>query len=263
MEILGYFLAIIMGITLGLLGGGGSILTVPILVYVLRIDPVLATAYSLFVVGASSVVGAVRKGKQGEVEWKTGLLFALPALIAVFFTRYTLVPWLPEEWFTIGDLVITKSIGIMVFFALVMLGAAYSMIRDGLKPEAGQSGSPNIPMILLEGLVVGVVTGLVGAGGGFLIVPALVLLVGMPMKKAVGTSLVIIAIKSLVGFLGDLSSGRAMDWEMLLLFTAFSIAGMFIGIYLSRFVGASQLKKGFGWFVLVMGVVIMLTEFLA
>ncbi|MDR9375072.1 MAG: sulfite exporter TauE/SafE family protein [Schleiferiaceae bacterium] len=263
MEILGYLLAIVMGITLGLLGGGGSILTVPILVYVLRLDPVLATAYSLFVVGTTSVVGGLRKSRQGEVEWKTGLLFALPALIAVFFTRYTLVPWLPETWFTIGGFVFTKSIGIMVFFAIVMLAAAYSMIRGGIAPEKDSAKGPNIPMILLEGGVVGVVTGLVGAGGGFLIVPALVLLVGMPMKKAVGTSLIIIAIKSLIGFLGDLGSGRAIDWPVLLLFTAFSIIGMFIGSYLVRFVSPQQLKKGFGWFVLLMGIVIMLTEFLA
>lgn len=260
MEILGYVLAIVMGFTLGLLGGGGSILTVPILVYVLAIDPILATAYSLFVVGTTSVVGAARKSMEGLVDWKTGLIFAVPSLIAVFFTRYTLVPAIPDELFTIGGFLFTKQIAIMVFFAIVMLLAAYSMIK-GRKEQSEEHKKPlNIPMVLLEGLIVGIVTGLVGAGGGFLIVPALVLLVGLRMKVAVGTSLIIIAIKSLIGFLGDLGSGQAIDWNFLLIFTAFSAVGMFLGIYATKFVKPEALKKGFGWFVLAMGIFILLKE---
>lgn len=259
MEILGYVLAIVMGFTLGLLGGGGSILTVPILVYVLAIEPVLATAYSLFVVGSTAVIGAIRKSKEGLVDWRTGLIFAGPSLIAVFFTRYTLVPAIPETLFTLGDFSFTKQIAIMVFFALVMLLAAYSMIRGRKESEADKKDL-NIPLVLAEGLLVGLVTGLVGAGGGFLIVPALVLLVGLEMKIAVGTSLIIIAIKSLMGFLGDLGSGQEIDWNFLLLFSAFSIVGMFLGIYATQFVKPKALKKGFGWFVLVMGIFILLKE---
>ncbi len=260
MEILGYALAIVMGFTLGLLGGGGSILTVPILVYVLAIEPVLATAYSLFVVGSTSVVGAIKKSREGLVDWKTGLIFAVPSLIAVFFTRYTLVPAIPEDLFRLGDFLFTKQVGIMVFFAIVMLLAAYSMIKGRKEKEDTEKKELNIALVGLEGLIVGVVTGLVGAGGGFLIVPALVLLVGLRMKVAVGTSLIIIAIKSLIGFLGDLGSGQAIDWSFLSIFTAFSIVGMFLGIYTTKFVKPAALKKGFGWFVLAMGIFILLKE---
>lgn len=260
MEILGYILSIIMGFTLGLLGGGGSILTVPILVYVLAVDPVLATAYSLFVVGSTSVIGGWRKHMQGLVEWKTGLVFAAPSLVAVFLTRYYLVPAIPEEIFTIGNFIFTKSIAIMTFFGIVMLFASLSMIRENKNGKNTEERPFNFPIIILEGLVVGTVTGLVGAGGGFLIVPALVLLVGLPIKKAVGTSLIIIAIKSLIGFLGDIGSGQEIEWGFLGLFTAFSAIGMFLGIYATKFISADGLKKAFGWFVLVMGLFIIYKE---
>lgn len=260
MEILGFILSIVMGFTLGLLGGGGSILTVPILVYVLAVDPVLATAYSLFVVGATSVIGGWRKHMEGLVEWKTGLVFAAPSLVAVFLTRYYLVPAIPEEIFTVGDFIFTKNVAIMTFFGIVMLLASFSMIRGNKNGKETEERPFNFPIIILEGLVVGTVTGLVGAGGGFLIVPALVLLVGLPIKKAVGTSLVIIAIKSLIGFLGDVGSGQEIAWGFLGLFTAFSAVGMFLGIYATKFISADGLKKAFGWFVLVMGVFIIYKE---
>lgn len=267
MELLGFALAIVMGFTLGLLGGGGSILTVPILVYVMSIEPVLATAYSLFVVGAAASIGGIRKYFEGHVVLKTGILFAIPSLIAVFLTRYKLVPMIPDEIFTMGSFTMTKNIAMMVFFAIVMLLAAFSMMRnkgdsDGSEKSSDQAKGINIPLIILEGLVVGVVTGLVGAGGGFLIVPALVLLVNMPIKQAVGTSLVIIALKSLIGFTGDIGSGAAIDWPFLLLFTGFSVIGIFIGIFSTRFFSPLSLKKSFGWFILVMGVAIMSKEIL-
>lgn len=263
MEIIGYALAVVMGFTLGLLGGGGSILTVPILVYVLAVDPVLATAYSLFVVGSTAVVGAARKHVEDLVDWKTALIFAVPSLLAVFLTRYYLVPAIPAVVFTSGGFVLTKGIAIMIFFGIVMLLASYSMIRKPKHKDAAPKKPMNIPLVLAEGFVVGIVTGLVGAGGGFLIVPALVLLVGLPIKKAVGTSLVIIAIKSLIGFLGDIGSGREMEWHLLLYFTAFSVVGMFLGIYATRFISPKNLKRGFGWFVLVMGIFIILREIYA
>ncbi len=262
MEILGFVLAVVMGFTLGLLGGGGSILTVPILVYVLQVEPVLGTAYSLFVVGSTAVIGGWRKHTEGLVDWKTGLVFAVPSLVAVFLTRYYLIPAIPATLFHIGDYALTKDTGILIFFGIIMLLASYSMIRDRKDTPDSARKAFNYPLILLEGLLVGTITGLVGAGGGFLIVPALVLLVGLPIKKAIGTSLVIIAIKSLIGFLGDIGSGQAIDWGFLLSFTAFSIAGMFLGIYATRFVDATKLKKAFGWFVLAMAVVIIGTELL-
>jgi uncharacterized membrane protein YfcA len=228
------------------------------------VDPVLATAYSLFVVGSTSLVGAGTYMKKGLVNYKTALVFAIPSFIAVFLTRKFLVPALPDPLFTVGEAIITKNIGIMVFFALIMLAASFSMIRGKKGGDAAEEEEVkfNFPMIALEGSVVGVITGIVGAGGGFLIIPALVILAKLPMKMAVGTSLLIIAAKSLIGFLGDLSS-QTIDWQMLLIFTSLSIVGIFIGSALSKKINEKILKTGFGWFVLVMGIYIITKELLA
>ncbi len=260
-QLLGYTGALIIGIVLGLIGGGGSILTVPILVYLLYINPVTATAYSLFVVGVTSLVGAFNNLKKGLVDVKTALVFAAPALVAVYLTRKYLIPALPEQLFEIAGFLVTKNIAIMVFFALIMFLAAISMIRER-KNNKEKPSTPqyNYPLILVEGLLVGVLTGLVGAGGGFLIIPALVLLAKLPMKKAVATSLLIIAIKSLIGFIGDVEN-LEINWTFLLLFTGFSILGIFFGMYLSNFIEGKKLKKSFGWFVLIMAVYILYKEF--
>src|SRR5690606_25328922 len=243
-----------------LMGGGGSILTVPILVYVLAIDPVLATAYSLFVVGTSALIGGWRKHVKGLVDWKTVFVFAMPSLIAVFLTRYYIVPAIPQVLYTSASYTLTKDIAIMMFFAMVMLLASFSMIRGNGKGKAGELRPFNLPIIITQALSLGLIAGLVGAGGGFLIVPALVLLVGLPIKKAIGTSLIIIAINSLIGFMGDIGSGQNIQWGFILLFTAFSTTGLLIGNYATRLVDASKLKKSFGYFVLAMGILIILTE---
>jgi len=234
------------------------------MVYILDIDPVLATAYSLFVVGSTSLVGAGTYMKKGLVNYKTALVFAVPSFIAVFLTRKFLVPALPDPLFSIGEAMITKNIGIMVFFALIMLAASYSMIFAKKCVDCDEDDPVvfNFPMIALEGSVVGVITGIVGAGGGFLIIPALVLLAKLPMKMAVGTSLLIIAAKSLIGFLGDLST-QTIDWQLLLIFTGLSIIGIFIGSALSKKINEKVLKTGFGWFVLIMGIYIITKELLA
>lgn len=261
-ETLGYIAAVIIGICLGLIGGGGSILTVPVLVYLLSISPVTATAYSLFVVGFSALVGALSYMKKGLVSYKAAVVFAIPALIAVFLTRKFLIPSIPEELFEIGKFTVSKDLGIMVFFALVMLVSSYSMIRNGNKvnPKRDDTSlSFSIILIVLEGATVGVVTGIVGAGGGFLIVPALVLLTKLPMKLAVGTSLLIIAAKSLIGFMGDVSE-RAIDWKFLLIFTGLAVIGIFMGSYFNRFISNIKLKKAFGWFVIVMAIYILIKE---
>ena len=262
--IIGFAAAIVIGISLGLIGGGGSILTVPVLVYILNIDPVLATAYSLFVVGSTSLVGAGTYMKKGLVNYKTALVFAVPSFIAVFLTRKFLVPALPDPLFSIAEAMITKNIGIMVFFALIMLAASYSMIsaKKCVDCDDDEPVAFNFPMIALEGSVVGLITGIVGAGGGFLIIPALVLLDKLAMKMAVGTSLLIIAAKSLIGFLGDLST-QTIDWQLLLIFTSLSIVGIFIGSALSKKINEEILKRGFGWFVLAMGIYIITKELLA
>lgn len=260
-QIIGYALAIIVGISLGLIGSGGSILTVPILVYVMAVNPVLATAYSLFIVGSTALVGGIQNALLKKVDFKTVLIFGIPSIVAVYLTRAYLVPMIPETITQVGDFAITKSIALMLLFAVVMIMASISMIRPSKNVATEeQLMQYNYPMILLEGTLVGVLTGLVGAGGGFLIIPALVLLAKMPMKLAVGTSLFIIAAKSLIGFTGDIQTTPNLDWTLLLTFTAFSVLGIFIGIALAKKIDGSKLKTAFGWFVLIMGIYIIIKE---
>lgn len=259
-ETLGYFSALVIGVVLGLIGGGGSILTVPVLVYLLGINPVTATAYSLFVVGSSSLVGAIKNMQKKRVAYRTAIVFSIPAFIAVYLTRKFLVPAIPNYIVTIGGVDITRDIAIMLFFSFIMILASVSMIREKRgKPVKTEKVRYNYPLIIIEGGIVGVLTGIVGAGGGFLIIPALVLLAELPMKKAVATSLLIIAIKSLIGFLGDVQN-LEIDWNFLIIFTLISVVGIFLGVYLNRSVDGKKLKKSFGWFLLLMGVYIVWKE---
>jgi uncharacterized protein len=261
MEIFGYIASIFIGIALGLIGGGGSILTVPVLVYLFAVDAVAATAYSLFIVGATSAVGTISYFKNGLVDHKTAIIFGIPSIASVFLTRAYVVPLLPEEIITIGSFIITKSILLMLIFAFLMIAASYSMIKKDKKDihDIRFKQKFNYPLILLEGTVVGFLTGLVGAGGGFLIIPALVILTRLPMKKAVGTSLVIIAAKSLIGFFGE-SEATLINWYLILTVTAFAIVGIFIGALLAKKIDGAKLKPAFGWFVLVMGIYILIKE---
>jgi uncharacterized membrane protein YfcA len=259
-QILGYIGALVVGLVLGLIGGGGSILTVPILVYLIGLNPVTATAYSLFVVGTTSLFGAFQNYRNKMVDLRTAIVFSIPAFIAVYLTRRYLVPAIPDSLFTIFDFEITKNIFIMIFFAIIMLLASISMIKTKKKDNSvGQEIKYNIPLIIVEGVIVGVLTGIVGAGGGFLIIPALVLLAKLPMKLAVGTSLVIISAKSLIGFLGDVQN-LAIDWTFLIIFTLLSIIGILIGVYATKFISGEKLKKGFGLFTLLMAVYIIYKE---
>ena len=259
-DLLGYLGALVIGIVLGLIGGGGSILTVPVLVYLLSVNPVTATAYSLFVVGTSSLVGSFRNMQKRRIDYRTAIVFSIPAFIAVYITRKFIVPAIPDLIFSIGDFQVTKNVGIMLFFAFIMILASVSMILERKeKILTEEKPKYNYPLILLEGFAVGIMTGIVGAGGGFLIIPALVILAKLPMKRAVATSLVIIAIKSLIGFIGDVQN-LEINWTFLLIFTSISVAGIFLGIYLNRFIDGKKLKKAFGWFVLMMGIYIFWKE---
>lgn len=262
LDLLGYIGALFIGVVLGLIGGGGSILTVPVFVYLLSINPVTATAYSLFVVGASSLVGAANNMKMNLVDFRTATVFSIPAFLAVYSTRKYLVPSIPDHLFNFWGMEVTKDIGIMLFFAIIMVVASISMIKNNGNEELQETKVKyNYPLIIIEGIVVGVLTGIVGAGGGFLIIPALVLLAKLPMKKAVATSLLIIAVKSLIGFIGDVEN-MEIDWVFLMIFTGLSILGIFLGGYLNKFIDGEKLKKGFGWFVLVMGLYIIGKELL-
>jgi len=258
MEVIGYLAAICIGLILGLLGGGGSILSIPILVYIFHIDAITASAYSLFIVGITSLVGAIPKYKEHLVNIRTGLLFGLPSIISIFATRKWIVPAIPDVVFYTDAIIITKRILVLGLFALLMILASISMIRDKKEMQNDDARFRTF-WVIVEGILIGFLTGLVGAGGGFLIIPALVLLTGLPFKTAVGTSLFIIAINSLIGFMGDVLN-NSIDWNFLLLISALAVVGILIGNNLSKKISALKLRKSFGWFVLLMGVWILIRE---
>ncbi|OBX21636.1 hypothetical protein LX77_01732 [Gelidibacter algens] len=263
-EVFGYISALVIGISLGIIGGGGSILAVPVLAYLFSIDEKAATAYSLFIVGSSALVGGLQQHFKGYVDWKTSIVFGIPAIIGVTLVRYFLIPILPNILFTVGDFEFSRRMGMFGFFALLMIPAAFSMLNHKKETSVNKNKKVkyNYPLILIEGLVVGGITGIIGAGGGFLIIPALVILANVEMKIAVGTSLIIIAFKSLLGFfLGDALT-MSIDWTFLMVFTGLSLVGIFIGSYLGNFIDSKKLKKAFGYFIFVMAAFIFVMEFI-
>lgn len=259
-QIIGYILAVFVGITLGLIGSGGSILSVPILVYVMGVEPILATAYSLFVVGTTALFGGVQKAKQKLVDFKKVLLFGIPTILSVFITRKIIVPSIPNTIFSSSSFTLQKSVLIMIIFAVVMIFASVRMIRPLKKEIINDDSKLNYVAIFFQGLLIGLVAGFVGAGGGFLIIPALLFLAKTPMKMAVGTSLFIVSVQSLIGFIGDIRPDQPINWNLILIFTLCSIVGVFIGNYLSNKFSGEKLKTGFGWFVLAMGIYIIIKE---
>lgn len=255
----GYILALLVGISLGLVGSGGSILTVPILVYVVGFDAVTATGYSLFVVGSTALVGGLKCTLQKNVDFTTVAIFGLPSLLAAYLIRAFVIPIIPNK-IAIADLfVITKSVLLMVLFAVIMLLAAIKMIRS--VPLAPDTCTTSPLKLGISGIATGIIAGTVGAGGGFLIIPALVFLAAMPMRRAIGTSLFIIAIQSLAGFMGDAAT-QVIDWAFLLPFTSSAIVGILVGIFFSGKIDGEKLKTGFGYFVLLMGIYIIAKELL-
>lgn len=261
MEIIGYVLSICIGIILGLLGGGGSILSIPILVYFFQVDAVLASAYSLFIVGVTSLIGAIPKYKDHLVSIKAGLLFGVPSIVSIFATRKWLIPAIPDVVFEFQSFILTKRVLVLGLFAVLMIIASISMI-SGRKEKEGQEKESKVALAIVEGILIGFLTGMVGAGGGFLIIPALVFLTGLPFKTAVGTSLFVIAINALTGFLGDVFNYE-MDWVFLLSVTALATVGIFIGNRLTHTIPGIKLRKSFGWFVLAVGLWILFKETIA
>lgn len=257
MEILGYILAVFIGISLGLIGGGGSILTVPVFVYLFHIEPTLATSYSLFIVGMTSLTGAVYQYSKGYVDMKAALSFGLTSVATVLIVRKYLLPAIPDHLFQVGAITVTKSTAIMVLFAALMLAASVSMILG--HREQPTDAPASLPKLLVFGIGIGLVTGLLGAGGGFLVIPALVLLARVPIKKAIGTSLFIVTVNSSVGFLGDIGQVY-IDWPFLFKILAITVFGVVIGSAFGRRIPGDRLRSGFGWFVLTMGIYILSRE---
>ena len=260
MEIAGYIASLFIGLALGLIGGGGSILTIPILVYLFSITPTIAISYSLFIVGFTSLLGAYNSYRKGLVNFKTVLLFGSSSITTVFIARKFIIPIIPDVFFKLGSFEVTHSLFVMVVFAILMLVASIPMIRNRKMVEKVQA-KENPFKLVMYGVLIGLVTGFLGSGGGFLLIPALVMLMKLPIKEAIGTSLLIIALNSLIGFLGDFGR-HPIEWKFIVLITAIAIAGIFIGGYFNQKVNGDKLKKGFGWFVLSMGIYIIIKEVL-
>lgn len=265
LHLLGYLASLMIGVSLGLIGGGGSILTMPVMVYLFGVSPVTATSYSLFIVGSTSLVGAAQQYRRGAVNIRMAVLFAGISVVTVFAVRKWLVPVIPEQIATIKGFTITESWLTMILFSLLMLLSSVLMMRNKeiTNLPAMQATKIDFPKLILYSTAIGLVTGLLGAGGGFLLIPALVLLLQLPMKEAVGTSLLVIALNSLIGFTGNLHMGNNIDWNLLFAVTSLAIGGIILGSYLNRKIPAGKLKKAFSWFVLVMGAYILIRELIS
>ena len=238
-------LAVLVGVSLGLLGGGGSVLTVPLLVYVAQQGAQEAIATSLLVVGATSALGAASHARAGRVQWRTALVFGAAGMVGAYAGG------------RVGSLL--PGTLLLVLFAVLLVVTALAMLRRGDPPTRDEQGHGGIARVLLHGIVVGVVTGVVGAGGGFLVVPALVVLGGLPMHTAVATSLVVISMKSFAGFAGY-AAATEIDWPLALAVVAAASLGAAVAGHLSARIRADRLRAGFGWFVLAVGQVVLVTE---
>ncbi|YCM44690.1 sulfite exporter TauE/SafE family protein [Verrucomicrobiaceae bacterium 227] len=262
LDLPGYLAIFVMGVTLGVIGAGGSILTVPILVYLFAVEPTLATAYSLVLVGATAATGGVKCLMREGIDREAFLVFGLPSVLSVYLVRRFLLPAIPDQLGSVGGFEITRDGLIMLVFAVLMLAAAFMMIF-GRVQEVAAAREPTLSRRILaglEGIVVGGITGLVGAGGGFLIVPVMIWLLNLPVRVAVSTSLLVIAVKSLIGFLGDLQGSQVIDWRFLAGLLVLSSIGVLVGVGVGRKISSNHLKRGFGWFVLVIGVIIITQE---
>jgi uncharacterized membrane protein YfcA len=259
-QFIGYLLGLLMGITLGLIGAGGSALTVPIMVFLFQLDATLATTYSLFIVGLTSLFGSFKQIKEKRVAWNFVLLFGLPSVISIFVSRRFILPAIPNELVDLGSFHLTKDNLLLGVFSIILMLASYSMIKKPAFNEVNQNDQVKNPQLILGGLVVGLVTGMLGAGGGFLIIPALVLWGRLPMKNAAATSLMIITINSILGFAFDNHGIRRIDWGHMFIFSIMAISGIFIGIKMSERISGEKLKPIFGWFILIMGAFILFQQ---
>lgn len=260
LHLAGYFLCFFIGFSLGLIGGGGSILAIPMLVFFFGIDPVIATTYSLFIVGLTAISGSIDHYRMRNIDYKTVLLFGVPSVIILFITRRWLLGLIPSTILRTGSWVLSKALFIMITFSITMLIAGWSMIRRRNYTHSPEKLSYS--RLILQGCITGAITGFIGIGGGFIIVPSLVLFAGLPMKRAIGTSLVIITINCLVGILGNIEVVESLNFVFLSILAALAITGILIGTWSLRFIPDKQLKPIFGWIVLVLSAVIFIRIFL-
>ncbi|MBQ0147740.1 MAG: sulfite exporter TauE/SafE family protein [Flavobacteriaceae bacterium] len=262
LQYIGYIVTVLVGVTLGMMGSGGSILTVPNLVYLFGLNPVQATSYSLFIIGITSIIGSIPKIKNKLVNYRIAIIFGVPSMLAMFITRSTIMPQIPQTFQLpiFGE--IAKDLLLMIAFAVVMILAAYSMITNKQEDciDCGKKMEKNTKLLVIQGWIIGMVSGVFGAGGGFLIIPGLVVLAKVPMKNAVATSLFLVAINSLVGFGSDYQQFSSLNWNLLALLTGLSIVGIIFGNYLSKFISSTLLKPIFGYFILVIAGLILIQE---
>lgn len=265
MTIAGFIAFLIIGLIMGLIGGGGSILGVPILVYLMDYNAGDATTYSLFIVGMTSLIGAIAYLRKGEISVEAILQFAIASVITVFCMRKFVVPAIPIEMYFFG-VSFTKNTLIMLLFAILILCSSYSMLKkrkpnriNDAKWDAFAKSPLGTPFVILLGITIGIITGFVGAGGGFIIVPVLIFFLRLNFKKAIGTSLCIIAINSLVGFTGNIGHQK-IDWLFLLSISTICVAGIIIGSLVSDKISSKKLKPAFGWFTLVVGIFVFVKE---
>lgn len=266
MIALGYFLGLLIGICLGMMGAGGAIMTIPVLVYLFGFDALLATFYSLFIVGITALIGTVGYIRNKLFDAKTVFFFGFPSIISVLLTTRVLLPVIPDVLLETGSFTLSKQLLLLILFALLMIIAAIAMLNSSRAiktQEYKEFQRYRYVLIMLQGLLVGLVTGLFGAGGGFIIVPALVVLAQLPMKKAVGTSLCIITINCIIGFISKYEIMAVTDWKFLILFTSLTILGILTGVMISRRISGQRLKKIFAIFMLVMGSFILIKESLS
>ena len=254
MEIIGYVAALIVGVSMGLIGGGGSILTLPILVYLFGIEPLIATSYSLFVVGITSFAGVILKIKEKQVDFKMALLFGLPDLLGVVVMRTFIFPPIPGNLFLVHNHMVTKGELVLILVSILMLISSFLLLKRSskLNPSIHENKQRPVFILMLIGFLTGLLTGMVGVGGGFIIIPVLVLWTQLPMKFAIGTSLAIIAAKSIMGFVADKVNFN-LEHNLILWISGLSLIGLFLGNTISRQISALKLQKGFGWLVILVG----------
>ena len=259
LQLAGYCLSVLIGFSLGLIGGGGAILAIPVLVFFFDIDPEAATTYSLFIVGITAVSGSINHYRIRNIDYITVFLFGIPSVIMLFVMRRYLLKQIPSIIYQQGSLVISKSLFIMIVFSIVMLIAGLLMIKK--KSYAPSEERLNLSRLVTVGCITGAITGFIGIGGGFIIVPSLVLFAGLPMKKAIGTSLTIIAVNCMVGILSDLNDAASLDYFFLVSFSAFAIAGILLGTWMIKFIPDKKLKPILGWVILAMSVLVFFRIF--